>query len=151
MFDFSQDIPIGCDHAGFRLKAYLLQNLSSGGYCFRDFGTFSEESVDYPDFVHPVAKAINEGIYQRGIILCGSGNGVSIVANKYPQVRSAVCWTNDIARLSRLHNDANIIALPARFISPEEALNLVKIFFTTDFEGGRHERRVQKIPVPIKK
>ena len=151
MFDFSQNIPIGCDHAGFRLKAYLLQNLSSGGYCFRDFGTFSEESVDYPDFIHPVAKAINEAIYQRGIILCGSGNGVSIVANKYPQVRSAVCWTDDIARLSRLHNDANIIALPARFISPEEALNLVKIFFTTDFEGGRHERRVQKIPVPIKK
>ena len=85
-----------------------------------------------------------------GIILCGSGNGVSIVANKYPLVRSAVCWTDEIARLSRLHNDANIIALPARFISPEEALNLVKIFFTTDFEGGRHERRVQKIPVPLK-
>jgi ribose 5-phosphate isomerase B len=150
MFDFSQDIPIGCDHAGFRLKVYLLQNLSSEGYRFRDFGTFSEESVDYPDFVHPLAKAINEGIYQRGIIICGSGNGVSIVANKYHLVRSAICWTDEIARLSRLHNDANIIALPARFISPEEALKLVKIFFTTDFEGGRHERRVQKIPVPIK-
>ena len=150
MFDFSQDIPIGCDHAGFRLKAYLLQNLSFEGYRFRDFGTFSEESVDYPDFVHPLAKAINEGIYQRGIIICGSGNGVSIVANKYQLIRSAVCWTDEIAKFSRLHNDANIIALPARFISPEEALNLVKIFFTTDFEGGRHERRVHKIPVAIK-
>jgi len=150
MFDFSQDIPIGCDHAGFRLKGYLLHNLSSEGYRFRDFGTFSEESVDYPDFVHPLAKAINEGIYQRGIIICGSGNGVSIVANKYQLVRSAVCWTDDIARLSRLHNDANIIALPARFITSEDALNMVKMFFTTDFEGGRHERRVLKIPVTIK-
>jgi len=98
-----------------------------------------------------LAKAINEGIYQRGIIICGSGNGVSIVANKYPQVRSAICWTNSIAQLSRLHNDANIIALPARFISPEDAMNMVKIFFTTGFEGGRHERRVQKIPIPVGK
>jgi len=145
MFDFTQDIPIGCDHAGFRLKEYLLKILSPEGYQFKDFGTFSEESVDYPDFVHPVAKAINEGTYQRGIIICGSGNGVSIVANKYLKVRSAVCWTYEIARFARLHNDANIIALPARFISQEEALILVKIFFTTDFEGGRHERRVKKI------
>jgi ribose 5-phosphate isomerase B len=150
MFDFSQDIPIGCDHAGFRLKEYLLHNLASEGYRFRDFGTFSEDSVDYPDFIHPLAKAINEGIYQRGIIICGSGNGVAMVANKYQLVRSAVCWTDDIARLSRLHNDANIIALPARFITPEDALNMVKMFFTTDFEGGRHERRVLKIPVTIK-
>jgi ribose 5-phosphate isomerase B len=151
MFDFSQDIPIGCDHAGFSLKAYLLSNLSSGGYRFRDFGTFSEESVDYPDFIHPLAKAINDGIYQRGIIICGSGNGVSIVANKYPQVRSAICWTSSIAQLSRLHNDANIIALPARFISPEDAMTMVKIFFTTGFKGGRHERRVEKIPIPVGK
>ena len=149
MFDFSQYIPIGCDHAGFSLKVYLLPSLSSAGYRFKDFGTFSDKSVDYPDFIHPLAKAINEGIYQRGIIICGSGNGVSIVANKYQRIRSTICWTNEIARLSRLHNDANIIALPARFISPEEALNLVKIFFTTDFEGGRHKRRVQKIPVAI--
>jgi ribose 5-phosphate isomerase B len=151
MFDFSQDIPIGCDHAGFSLKAYLMPTLSSEGYRFRDYGTFSDESVDYPDFIHPLANDINEGLYQRGIIICGSGNGVSIVANKYPQIRSAICWTNSIARLSRLHNDANIIALPARFISPEEALNMVKIFFNTDFEGGRHERRVSKIPIPLMK
>jgi ribose 5-phosphate isomerase B len=151
MFDFSQDIPIGCDHAGFSLKAYLIPSLSTMGYRFRDFGTFSDESVDYPDIIHPLAKAINDGVYQRGIIICGSGNGVSIVANKYPNVRSAICWTGTISKLSRQHNDANILALPARFLSPEEALILVKIFFTTDFDGGRHERRVQKIPVPFGK
>lgn len=148
MFDFGLDIPIGCDHAGFCLKTSLLQKLSSEGYHFMDFGTFSEESVDYPDFIHPLAKAINEGKYLRGIIICGSANGVSMVANKYPNVRSAVCWTEDIVRLARMHNDANIIALPARFITTEAAVNMIKIFFTTDFEGGRHERRVQKIPVP---
>ena len=150
MFDLSKTIPIGSDHAGFCLKAFLLQNLSSEGYSFKDFGTFTVESVDYPDFVHPVAKAVNDGVYQRGIIICGSGNGASMVANKYPLVRSAICWTDEIAQLSRLHNDANIIALPARFISPVEALSMVKIFFNTDFEGGRHERRVQKIPIPVK-
>ena len=150
MFDFSQEIPIGCDHAGFGLKQFIIEKLSLEGYRFRDYGTFSEDSVDYPDFVHPLAKAINEGIYKRGIIICGSGNGVSMVANKYPGVRSAICWTDEITKLARLHNDANIIALPARFISSAEAVNMVKIFFTTDFEGGRHERRVQKIPIPIK-
>jgi len=150
MFDFSREIPIGCDHAGFLLKAYLLPELTAVGYRFKDFGTFSEESVDYPDFIHPVAKGINEGDFLRGIIICGSGNGVSMVANKYPKVRSAICWTGEVARLARLHNDANIIALPARFITPEEAVNLVKIFFTTDFEGGRHQRRIDKIAIPVK-
>ena len=145
MFDFSQEIPIGCDHAGFKLKDYLVVELSKEGYRFKDFGTYSEESVDYPDFVHPLAKEINDGIFSRGIIICVSGNGVSMAANKYLKVRSAVCWTVDIARFSRLHNDANIIALPARYILQEDALNMVKTFFTTDFEGGRHERRVQKI------
>jgi len=150
MFDFNREIPIGCDHAGFLLKAYLLQKLTSQGYRFKDFGTFSEESVDYPDFVHPVAKGINEDDFLRGIIICGSGNGVAIVANKYPGVRAAICWTGEIARLARRHNDANIISLPARFITPDEAVDLVKIFFTTDFEGGRHQRRIDKIAVPVK-
>ena len=138
-------IAIGTDHRGFKLKEELKIFLTSNNYQLKDFGTDSDKSVDYPDFIHPVAKAIDEGIYERGIIICGSGNGVSIVANKYLKVRSAVCWTNEIARFARLHNDANIIALPARFISQEAALILVKIFFTTDFEGGRHERRVKKI------
>jgi len=150
MFDFGQDIPIACDHAGFCLKTALLKKLSLEGFHLKDLGTFSEESVDYPDFTHPLAKAVNDGLYQRGIIICGSANGVSMVANKYPKVRSAVCWTDDIAQLARMHNDANIIALPARFISTEEAVNMVKIFFSTDFEGGRHQRRVEKIPIPTR-
>jgi ribose 5-phosphate isomerase B len=150
MFDFNQNIPVGCDHAGVELKTWLKQQLSSEGYRFFDFGTNTTDSVDYPDYIHPLADAINRGIYQRGIILCGSGNGVAMVANKYPLVRAAICWTEEIAKLARLHNDANIIALPARFISQEEALKIVKIFFTTDFEGGRHERRVQKISPPVR-
>ncbi len=145
MFDFHQSIPLGCDHAGFLLKEYLKEQLSLEGYHFEDFGTFSKESVDYPDFIHPVARGINDGKYTRGIIICGSGNGVSIVANKYPKVRAALCWNEEIVKLSRLHNDANIIALPARFIEKEEALEFVKIFFNTEFEGGRHAKRVEKI------
>ena len=150
MFDFNQDIPIGCDHAGYDLKSYLIQKLSLEGYNFNDFGTFSKEKVDYPDFIHPLAKTINDGIYSMGIIICGSGNGVSMVANKYPSVRSAICWTDEITKLARQHNNANIIALPARFISQEEAINMVRIFFKTEFEGGRHETRIQKIPIHSK-
>jgi len=150
MFDFGQEIPIGSDHAGYCLKSQLIKDLSQKGYKFRDFGTFSEESVDYPDFTHPLAGDINNGKYVRGIIICGSANGVSMVANKYAHVRAAVCWSDEIACLARQHNDANIIALPARYISTKEAISMVDIFFTTDFEGGRHQRRVEKIQVPLK-
>jgi ribose 5-phosphate isomerase B len=150
MFDFNLEIPIGCDHAGFCLKTDILDTLMKEGYRFRDFGCFSEESLDYPDFVHPLAKAISDGTYSRGILICGSANGVSIVANKYPGVRSAICWNSEIASLARLHNDANIIALPARFIRPEEAFTMIRIFFTSGFEGGRHQRRVDKIAIPVK-
>jgi ribose 5-phosphate isomerase B len=132
------------------MKNYIIEKLSSEGYHFKDFGTFSEESVDYPDFIHPLAKAVNDQLFQRGIILCGTGVGVSIVANKYPEVRAALCWKEEIVRLSRQHNDANIIALPARFITCEQAVTMVRTFFTTVFEGGRHERRVQKIGVILK-
>jgi ribose 5-phosphate isomerase B len=149
MFDFTQEIPIGCDHAGFDLKSFLIETLSPEGFHFKDFGTFSNEPVDYPDIIHPLATSINEGTYLRGIIICGSGNGVSMVANKYPEVRAALCWTEEVASLARHHNDANIIALPARFVTPEEAKNMVRLFFTKDFEGGRHETRVRKIPVQI--
>lgn len=138
-------IAIGSDHAGYEMKKYLVDNLSTAGYVFKDFGTDSEESVDYADYIHPLAKAIDEGAIEKGIILCGTANGVAITANKYRKVRAAVCWNEQVVRLSRQHNDANILALPARFISCEEALNFVKIFFSTDFEGGRHERRVKKI------
>jgi len=138
-------IAIGSDHAGYCLKEFVMTELAKDRYRFHDFGTHSEESVDYPDIVHPLAKAVNEGEFERGIIICGSGNGVSMVANKYAKVRAAVCWNEEITRLSRLHNNANIIALPARFITEEEAIRLIKVFLTTGFEGGRHERRVRKI------
>ncbi|MBE0639981.1 MAG: ribose 5-phosphate isomerase B [Bacteroidales bacterium] len=138
-------IPIGSDHAGFQLKFFLIKTLEKEGFTFKDFGTFSEESVDYPDFVHQVAFAINRGEFEKGIIICGSGQGANMTANKYPEVRSALCWSIEQARLSRLHNNANIIALPGRFIDFAEAAEAVKVFFSTDFEGGRHEQRVNKI------
>jgi ribose 5-phosphate isomerase B len=139
-------IAIGCDHAGFLLKEYLKSKLLQLGIDFHDFGTFSEESVDYPDYIHPLAKALNNGEYEDAIIICGSGNGVAMVANKYEKVRAAVCWNEEVVKLSRLHNNANILALPARFITQEQALDFVRLFFSTTFEGGRHERRVEKIP-----
>lgn len=149
MLDKKDVIAIGCDHAGFEMKEYLKSKLSESGYEVRDFGTGSAESVDYPDIIHPLAKAVNEGTYKRGIILCGSGVGVCIVANKYPHVRAALVWQEEIAKLARQHNDANIISLPARFISDSQALKFTETFLNTDFEGGRHQRRVDKIaPVP---
>jgi ribose 5-phosphate isomerase B len=145
MVDFYNPIAIASDHAGFCLKEYIKEKLLDEGFIFYDFGTFSQESVDYPDTVHPLAKAIDEKEFSGGIIICGSGNGVAMVANKYRNIRAAVCWNEEITRLSRQHNNANIIALPARFLPQEEAVKFVTIFFTTGFEGGRHERRVMKI------
>jgi ribose 5-phosphate isomerase B len=147
MYDNQQEIPIGSDHGGFLLKFFLIDNLSAEGYIFKDFGTFSEESVDYPDFIHPVAKSINDGLYEFGIIMCGSGQGASMTANKYPKVRAGLCWDTEQAKLIRLHNNANIIALPGRFIDFNTAVEMVKIFLNTEFEGGRHIKRVNKIPV----
>lgn len=138
-------IAIGSDHAGYILKEFLKTKLSDDNYEFEDFGTDSEESVDYPDIIHPLAKKINEGIIKRGIIICGSGNGASMTANKYSNVRAAVCWSIEQAKLARLHNDANIISLPGRFIDFDDAYEMVKVFLTTGFEGGRHKRRVEKI------
>ncbi|OQX76622.1 MAG: ribose 5-phosphate isomerase B [Bacteroidetes bacterium 4484_249] len=147
MFDKQQGLPIGSDHGGFLLKKFIIDNLSAEGYIFKDFGTFSEESVDYPDFIHPVAKSINDGLYEFGIIMCGSGQGASMTANKYPKVRAGLCWDAEQAKLIRLHNNANIIALPGRFIDFNTAVEMVKIFLDTEFEGGRHIKRVNKIPV----
>ncbi len=138
-------IPISSDHAGFELKEFLKTILEKEGFQFQDYGTFSAESMDYPDVVHPLASDINKGMYPLGIIICGSGNGVSMVANKYPHVRAALCWLPELAVLARQHNNANIIALPARFIEKETALETIRKFFNTDFEGGRHCRRVEKI------
>ena len=141
-------IAIGSDHAGFSTKEFIKQHLNELGYTFHDFGAFSEASMDYPDSAHPVAKAVQSGDYKFGILICGSGNGVAIVANKYTAIRAALCWNEQITILSRQHNDANIIALPARFITQEEAVKLALLFLTTPFEGGRHQTRVEKINIP---
>lgn len=140
-------IAIGCDHAGYLTKEEVKRYLEDEGHQLWDFGTHSEESVDYPDFAHPVAKAVENGEYTYGILFCGSGNGVSIVANKYQGVRSAVCWNDEIARLARLHNDANVCAIPARYVSFHDAKLIAKAFIDSGFEGGRHSRRVEKIPI----
>ncbi len=138
-------IAIGSDHAGFSMKEHIKNELVLQGYLVTDYGTNSEDSVDYPDYVHPVAIGVENGIFERAVILCGSGNGVNMTANKYRLVRSALCWNEEIARLARLHNDANILALPARFISNDEAVKILKVFLNTEFEAGRHTIRVEKI------
>lgn len=140
-------IPMACDHAGFELKEFLKSSLIERGLEIKDFGTYTSDSVDYPDMIHPLAKEINAGNYEFGIIMCGSANGVSMVANKYPNVRCALCWQEEIAQLAKQHNNANIIALPARFISKEKALSIVDAYLNTEFEGGRHQKRVEKIPI----
>lgn len=141
----SNTIAIGCDHAGFILKDPILELLKAEGYEVRDFGTFSEDSVDYPDFVHPVADLVERRKAQLGIVICGSGNGVAMTANKHQGIRAAICWNEELAALARQHNNANVLALPARFISAELALSITRVFLNTGFEGGRHERRVGKI------
>lgn len=138
-------IAIVSDHAGYILKEKLLKYLIDEKYEVKDFGCFSAEVVDYPDFGHPLAEAVASGEFDLGISICGTGNGINMVVNKHPGIRSALCWNEEISRLARAHNDANICALPGRFISESEALLIVKAFLNTDFEGGRHKRRVEKI------
>lgn len=139
-------IAIACDHAGFEYKEKLVEYLGNKGNEVKDFGTYSPESMDYPDTVHPLAVAVENGEFEKGIVLCGSGNGVSMTANKHQGIRCALCWNVEIACLARLHNDANVCAIPARFIAYEEAEEVVARFLNTEFEGGRHQRRVEKIP-----
>ena len=140
-----QTVLIAADHAGFDTKEYLKKALEAEGYSFKDFGTFSADGMDYADVVHPLAREIDAGNYPMGIVICGSGNGVNMTANKYLHVRSALCWQPEIAALARQHNDANVLAIPARFVSEQMALQMATIFLTTKFEGGRHSRRVEKI------
>lgn len=137
-------IAIAADHAGFEYKEYLKEQLKNK-YEIQDFGTDSLDSVDYPDFVHPAASSVENGDNELGILICGSGQGVQITANKHQQIRCALAWMPEIAALSRQHNNANMVALPARFIAKELALEIVEKFLTTDFEGGRHQNRVNKI------
>ncbi|MBQ9638232.1 MAG: ribose 5-phosphate isomerase B [Bacteroidales bacterium] len=138
-------IAIACDHAGFGLKKEVVYHLKEHGFEVQDYGTDGEQSVDYPDYAHPLGKAIEGGEYKRGIVICGSGNGVQMTVNKYPHVRCALCWNEELAELARRHNDANVLSLPARFIDKELALMIVDRFLSTPFDGGRHQRRVEKI------
>lgn len=140
-------IGICSDHAGFELKEHVRTWLEAKGRAYKDFGTYSTESCDYPDFAHPLALAVEAGECYPGIAICGSGEGISITLNKHQGIRAALCWKPEIARLARQHNDANVLVMPGRFISTEEADAIMAEFFATAFEGGRHQRRVEKIPV----
>jgi ribose 5-phosphate isomerase B len=142
-------LAIVSDHAGYILKEKLLKYLLNELYEVKDFGCFSEENVDYPDYGHPLASAVASGEFDMGISICGTGNGINMVVNKHPGIRSALCWNEEISRLARAHNDANICALPGRFISESEAYLIVRKFLNTDFEGGRHKRRVDKISLKM--
>jgi ribose 5-phosphate isomerase B len=140
-----KNIAIGCDHAGFPYKQAVLELLRDQECHVLDFGTHSDESADYPDFVHPVAEAVESGRAELGIVMCGSGNGVAMTANKHQGIRAALCWTEELAALARAHNNANVLALPVRFIELDLAVRIVQVFLATAFEGGRHARRVEKI------
>lgn len=145
VFDLNKPIAIGSDHAGFEYKEDLISFLEAKEILFQDFGTYSIDSVDYPDFAHPVAGAVEQGEASFGILLCGSANGVAITANKHQGIRAAICWGEEITKIAREHNNANIICIPARFVREGDAEKMVEIFMNTQFEGGRHKRRVEKI------
>jgi len=148
MKSFSEmSIALASDHAGFALKQQVQLFLEDNGAHVKDFGCFSEESCDYPDFAHPLAEAIEKGEFEFGIVICSTGNGITMTANKHQGVRAALCWETKLAELARQHNNANVLGLPANFISAPKALDIVRTFFQTDFEGGRHERRVNKIAI----
>jgi len=138
-------ISIGNDHAGVELKEAIISHLEKDKHMLTNHGTNTEDSVDYADFIHPVAEDVLNKKASLGIIICGSGNGAAMTANKHQKIRAALCWTSEIAELSRLHNDANIISIPARFVSTDEAKEMVSVFLSTPFEGGRHQKRIDKI------
>ena len=140
-------IGLACDHAGFPLKQFVIQYLESKGYQYKDFGTYSDTSCDYPDFAHPLAEAVESGECYPGIAICGSGEGIAMTLNKHQGIRAGLAWCKDVAGLIRQHNDANILVMPGRFIDNKTAEKIMDEFFKTPFEGGRHERRVEKIPV----
>ena len=138
-------IGIAADHTGYELKGQLIEYLRGQGHEVKDFGTHSTDSMDYPDVAHPLAESIEKGECEWGIAICGTGNGISMTVNKHAGIRAALCWNTEIAALARQHNNANILSLPARFVSDEEALAMLKTFMATPFEGGRHQRRIDKI------
>ncbi|MDR2234277.1 MAG: ribose 5-phosphate isomerase B [Tannerella sp.] len=140
-------IGLASDHAGFELKEIIKHYIEQQGYTIHDFGTYTSEACDYPDFAHPLANAVESGEMDAGIALCGSGNGIGITLNKHQGIRAAICWNVDIVRVTRGHNNANILVLPARYITRDEALAMVDAFLDTPFDGGRHIRRIEKIPI----
>jgi len=140
-------VGVACDHAGYPLKQFVIQYLEEHKYAYKDFGCNSDLSCDYPDYAHPMGQAIESGELARGISVCGSGNGISMVMNKYSKVRAALCWDVELAKLAREHNDANVLSIPARFVSEEQVKAILTAFLDTPFEGGRHEARVAKIPI----
>ena len=139
-------IAIGCDHAGYEIKLAVMEWMHDRGHEAEDFGTYSMASVDYPDFVHPVAKEVEAADYDFGVLVCGSGQGVTMTANKYAGIRAALCWIPEIASMTRKHNDANILCIPGRYVDRETAFAILDAFFSTEFEGGRHQNRINKIP-----
>jgi ribose 5-phosphate isomerase B len=145
VFDPSKPIALGADHAGVAYKKEVIEWLENKCYQVKDFGTYSTYSVDYPDFAHPTAASVETGEAAFGILFCGSANGVAITANKHPSIRAGLCWLPEVAELTRLHNDANMICIPARFVSIESAIEMIDLFMNTAFEGGRHQGRVDKI------
>jgi ribose 5-phosphate isomerase B len=149
IFESTGPVAIGADHAGFEYKNFLIDLLKSKGVEVKDYGTYSAESADYPDFAHPVAEAVETGISPWGVLICGSANGVAITANKHQGIRAALCWTEEVAKLARQHNNANIVCIPARFVSTMVAEEITTTFMETPFEGGRHENRVNKIACSI--
>ena len=144
-FNLLLPVAIGCDHAGFEYKEAIISFLDAKNLTYKDYGTYSQDSVDYPDFAHPVANDVEKNYAAFGILICGSANGVAITANKHQQVRAAICWGEELAELGRKHNNANIICIPARFVRESVAEKMVDIFINTEFEGGRHANRVDKI------
>ena len=144
-FDLSKPIAIGSDHAGYDLKEELISFLEAKDLAYHDYGTHSKDSVDYPDFAHPVSSSVEKGEAAFGILLCGSANGVAITANKHKGIRAAVCWGEEIVKLAREHNNANVICIPARFVREGDAEKMLQLFINTPFEGGRHQLRVEKI------
>ena len=148
--DFTtKPIGLASDHAGFEAKQYVISVLEEKGIPYKDFGTYSEESMDYPDAAHPLALAVENGECYPGIAICGSGNGINMTMNKHPGIRSALCWSKEIAFYARAHNDANVLAMPGRYLTHEEIYKILVTFFNTQFEGGRHQRRIDKIPAHI--
>ena len=143
----TKPIALCSDHAGFDTKQAVIAFLKEQGIEYKDFGTYSTESCDYPDFAHPCAISVESGDCYPGIAICGSGNGINMTLNKHQGIRAALCWEPELAQLARAHNNANLLVMPGRFISNEKALEIVKTFLSTDFEGGRHQRRIDKIPV----